>query len=195
MTFRGLVGHEPVAADIAKRITLLHCTTAYPAPDSHANLRAIQTMAEQFGVAVGLSDHTMGSAVAVIATRRCLIVIQKSPRSPAGGFRTSIPSPRRAPCTPWLVHRNYDRCVGSVTDADENLQSTLQLALHSGRPKSSRTSGRSRSSRQVRRDRDDQQRRRGYGCNTVRKDPVKRAVTPAGGVNRCGAQCRTSDQR
>ena len=48
-------------------ITLLKCTSAYPAPIEDANLATMRDMKERFGVKVGLSDHTLGSDVAVAA--------------------------------------------------------------------------------------------------------------------------------
>jgi pseudaminic acid synthase len=48
-----------------RELALLKCTSAYPAPPDEANLRRIPHMADAFGVPTGLSDHTMGSAVAV----------------------------------------------------------------------------------------------------------------------------------
>ena len=56
-------------------LVLLHCVSAYPAPASQANLETIPHMAQAFGVPVGLSDHTMGTAVgcAAVALGACLI--------------------------------------------------------------------------------------------------------------------------
>lgn len=48
-------------------ITLLRCVSAYPAPLENVNLRTMQDMKERYGVKVGLSDHTMGSDVAIAA--------------------------------------------------------------------------------------------------------------------------------
>lgn len=48
-----------------RELALLKCTSAYPAPPEEANLRTIPHLAEAFQVPAGLSDHTMGSAVAV----------------------------------------------------------------------------------------------------------------------------------
>ena len=50
-----------------KKLALLKCTSAYPAPPEEANLRTIPHLAQTFHCAAGLSDHTMGSAVAVAA--------------------------------------------------------------------------------------------------------------------------------
>ena len=58
-------------------ITVLHCTTEYPAPPEEVNLRAMQAMAHSFGVAVGYSDHTDGIAVPIAAVARGAIVIEK----------------------------------------------------------------------------------------------------------------------
>jgi len=58
-------------------ITLLKCTSTYPAPPEEANLKTIQNLAETFGVKVGLSDHTLGSAVAIAAVTLGATVIEK----------------------------------------------------------------------------------------------------------------------
>lgn len=56
-------------------VVLLQCTSLYPAPARLANLRAIPEMARAFGVPVGLSDHTLGTHVAVasIALGSCML--------------------------------------------------------------------------------------------------------------------------
>ena len=59
------------------QITVLHCTTEYPAPPNEVNLRAMQAMAHSFGVAVGYSDHTDGIAVPIAAVAMGAIVIEK----------------------------------------------------------------------------------------------------------------------
>ncbi len=48
-----------------KDIVLLKCTSSYPAPFEEMNLLTIPNMKETFGVEVGLSDHSMGSTVAL----------------------------------------------------------------------------------------------------------------------------------
>ncbi len=56
-------------------VILLHCTSAYPAPASEMNLRTLQHLADQHGVVVGLSDHTLGVTVslAAVALGACFI--------------------------------------------------------------------------------------------------------------------------
>lgn len=59
------------------RVTVLHCTTAYPTPMDAVNLTAMRTMQETFGVAVGYSDHTRGIEVATAAVALGATVIEK----------------------------------------------------------------------------------------------------------------------
>jgi N-acetylneuraminate synthase len=59
------------------QITVLHCTTEYPAPPQEVNLRAMQTIAQAFGVAVGYSDHTQGTEVPIAAVAMGATVIEK----------------------------------------------------------------------------------------------------------------------
>lgn len=58
-------------------ITLLKCTSEYPAPIDMANLRTIPNLGATFGVKVGLSDHTMGSTVPVVAVALGATVVEK----------------------------------------------------------------------------------------------------------------------
>lgn len=58
-------------------ITLLQCTSSYPAPVDLANLRMIPSLAETFGVKAGLSDHTPGATVAIAATALGARMIEK----------------------------------------------------------------------------------------------------------------------
>jgi N-acetylneuraminate synthase len=61
----------------ARQILLLKCTSAYPAPASHMNLRSIPNLSAAFGVPAGLSDHTLGSTVAVAAVALGACMVEK----------------------------------------------------------------------------------------------------------------------
>ena len=61
----------------AGEITLLHCTTEYPAPFDSINLKAMNTLREKFGTKVGYSDHTTGIEVVVAAVSLGATVIEK----------------------------------------------------------------------------------------------------------------------
>lgn len=58
-------------------ITLLKCTSSYPAPIEEANLCMIKDFPERFHVKAGLSDHTLGSVAPVVATSLGAVMIEK----------------------------------------------------------------------------------------------------------------------
>jgi N-acetylneuraminate synthase len=58
-------------------LTLLKCTSAYPTPLEECNLRTIPAMRKHFGLHIGLSDHTLGTTAAVVATALGATVIEK----------------------------------------------------------------------------------------------------------------------
>lgn len=58
-------------------ITLLKCTSEYPAKIEDANLSMIPDMKKRFGVNVGLSDHSMGSLVPTVAVALGATVVEK----------------------------------------------------------------------------------------------------------------------
>jgi len=58
-------------------VILLHCTSAYPCPYDEINLRAMDTLAEEFGLAVGLSDHSPGIEIPIAAVARGACMIEK----------------------------------------------------------------------------------------------------------------------
>lgn len=60
-----------------EKIIVLHCTSAYPAPYCDLNLRALSTIAEQLGVRIGYSDHSLGPEAAVAAVALGARVIEK----------------------------------------------------------------------------------------------------------------------
>lgn len=67
-------------------VILLKCVSAYPTPYEDVNLRMIPTLSQTFGCLTGLSDHTMGGAVAAGAV---------SPRRADGGKAPDLKTQRR----------------------------------------------------------------------------------------------------
>ena len=59
------------------KVTLLHCTTEYPAPFKDINLNAMDTMKDAFKLRVGYSDHSAGITVPIAAVAKGAILIEK----------------------------------------------------------------------------------------------------------------------
>ena len=68
-------------------LILLHCVSGYPTPVEQSNLRRIPELAAQFGCPIGLSDHTLGVAVAIgsVVLGACLIEKHVTLRRADGG--------------------------------------------------------------------------------------------------------------
>ena len=62
---------------LKNKVTILHCTTEYPAPLNELNLNAIQTMRTAFGLQTGYSDHSEGITVPIAATAMGATMIEK----------------------------------------------------------------------------------------------------------------------
>lgn len=62
---------------LTNKVTILHCTTEYPAPFADINLKAMDTLAAAFGLVVGYSDHSEGITVPIAAVARGATLIEK----------------------------------------------------------------------------------------------------------------------
>ena len=58
-------------------LAIFHCISSYPAPIDQLNLQAIPFLRKEFGIEVGLSDHTLGNLASVVATSLGATVIEK----------------------------------------------------------------------------------------------------------------------
>jgi N-acetylneuraminate synthase len=76
-SFKGAFESNAGHTALNDKITLLQCTTEYPAPYEDANLNAMATMRQAFGLRVGLSDHTAGIAVPIAAAALGADVVEK----------------------------------------------------------------------------------------------------------------------
>jgi N-acetylneuraminate synthase len=75
--FREAYSSDEGQSLLKDKVSLLHCTTEYPAPFEEVNLKAIDTLRDRFGLPVGYSDHTMGIAVPIAAVARGAVIIEK----------------------------------------------------------------------------------------------------------------------
>jgi len=75
--FRAAYASDRGQEALRDHVVLLQCTSEYPAPVDEVNLRAMDTLRSAFGLPVGLSDHTRGTAVPVAAVARGATVVEK----------------------------------------------------------------------------------------------------------------------
>ena len=71
------IGILEKAGSSRANITILHCTSEYPAPINEVNLRAMRSIREEFDIEVGYSDHTLGIEVAIAAVAMGASVVEK----------------------------------------------------------------------------------------------------------------------
>ena len=108
---------------VSSRVTLLHCTTEYPAPMDEVNLRAMSTMRDTFGLEVGYSDHTEGIAVAIAAAALGATAIEKHLT-----LDRDLPGPDHAAS---LEPPEFAALVGAVRDARRALGSSTKRVTRS----------------------------------------------------------------
>lgn len=108
---------ETCRAEGNSEIALLKCTSEYPAPIEAANLRTIPNMRETFGVAVGVSDHTMGNTVPIVSVALGARIVEKHfilDRSLGGPDATFSMEPHEFKSMVTAI-REGEQALGTVT--------------------------------------------------------------------------------
>jgi N-acetylneuraminate synthase len=120
-------------------VTVLHCTSSYPAPIDSVNLAAMDTLHATFALPVGYSDHTSGTLVALAAVARGAVVIEKHLTSDRSGpgpdhaasaepneFRTMVDAIR-------TVELALGSEVKSMTPAERDVRTVARRSLFAAR--------------------------------------------------------------
>lgn len=100
-----------------ERTVLLHCVSAYPTPNDHANLRRIRALASVFGVRVGYSDHTTSVEAGALAVAAGACVLEKHLT-----LDQSLPGPDHAAS---LEPAQFARYIERVREAERMLGSGM----------------------------------------------------------------------
>lgn len=98
------------------QIALLKCTSSYPAPINEANISMVSDLAKRFDVIAGLSDHTIGSTVPIVATALGAKIIEKHfilDRS-IGGPDASFSMNEKEFCEMVTAIRDAENALGEV---------------------------------------------------------------------------------
>lgn len=75
--FMQAYNHPDAQKHLKDKVTVLHCTTAYPTPFSDVNLNVLSGLCDDLDVSIGYSDHTMGIEVPIAAVAMGACVIEK----------------------------------------------------------------------------------------------------------------------
>lgn len=75
--FKEAYASETGQKALQEKVTILHCTTEYPAPMEEINLRAMDTLSQAFCLPSGYSDHSEGITIPIAAVARGAICIEK----------------------------------------------------------------------------------------------------------------------
>ncbi|MDI9817744.1 MULTISPECIES: N-acetylneuraminate synthase [unclassified Legionella] len=105
-------------AELKNKLTLLHCTSNYPAAYRDVNLKAMQTLANEFSLPVGYSDHTLGILVPLMATAMGAKIIEKH-----FTLDQSLPGPDHAAS---MVPEEFLKMVKEIRDAESALGEGLK---------------------------------------------------------------------
>lgn len=77
LAFQQAYASEAGQKALKEKVTILHCTTEYPAPMSEINLRAMDTLGKAFDLPAGYSDHSEGIIIPIAAVARGAVLIEK----------------------------------------------------------------------------------------------------------------------
>ena len=111
---------------LGANVTLLHCTTEYPAPFADVNLSVLGTLRAAFGLRVGFSDHTPGLAAPTAAVALGAQVIEKHLT-----LDRTLPGPDHKAS---LEPAEFAALVTAVRQVEQALGSPFKLPAASERP-------------------------------------------------------------
>ncbi len=77
LAFQQAYSSEAGQKALKEKVTILHCTTEYPAPMEEINLRAMDTLGRAFDLPAGYSDHSEGITIPIAAVARGAVLIEK----------------------------------------------------------------------------------------------------------------------
>lgn len=77
MAFQQAYASKAGQKALKEKVTILHCTTEYPAPMAEINLKAMDTLGHAFDLPAGYSDHSEGISIPIAAVARGAVLIEK----------------------------------------------------------------------------------------------------------------------
>ncbi len=115
------------------QFALMHCTSTYPTPYEHVQLGCIRELQIRYGVPVGFSDHTLGTAVSLAAVASGANLFEKhftASRSLPGPDQQGSMEPKELEALVKDI-RAIERSLGAVKQIQPGEQDVRDMALHS----------------------------------------------------------------
>ena len=104
---------------LKSKLTLLHCTSEYPAPFKDVNLKIMSTLKSAFGLPVGYSDHTPGIAIPIAAVSLGAVLIEKH-----FTLNRKLPGPDHKSS---LEPKELDAMVRSIRQVEEAIGISMKI--------------------------------------------------------------------
>ena len=115
------------------RFALMHCTSTYPTPFEHVQLGCIAALQSKYGVPVGFSDHTLGTAIPLAAVASGATIFEKhftASRSLPGPDQQGSMEPKELEALVKDI-RAVERSLGAAKKIQPGEQDVRNMALHS----------------------------------------------------------------
>jgi sialic acid synthase SpsE len=112
---------------------LMHCTSTYPTPFEHVQLGCIPALQSKYGVPVGFSDHTLGTAISLAAVASGANIFEKhftASRSLPGPDQQGSMEPQELEALVKDI-RAVERSLGAAKQIQPGEQDVRNMALHS----------------------------------------------------------------
>src|SRR5882672_6905884 len=115
------------------RFALMHCTSTYPTPFEHVQLGCIAALQAKYGVPVGFSDHTLGTAISLAAVASGANIFEKhftASRSLPGPDQQGSMEPKELASLVKDI-RAIEQSLGATKKIQPGEQDVRNMALHS----------------------------------------------------------------
>jgi N-acetylneuraminate synthase len=115
------------------RFALMHCTSTYPTPFEHVQLGCIAGLQSKYGVPVGFSDHTLGTAISLAAVAAGANIFEKhftASRSLPGPDQQGSMEPKELETLVKDI-RAIEKSLGAAKKIQPGEQDVRDMALHS----------------------------------------------------------------
>ena len=119
--------------DVHATFALMHCTSTYPTPFEHVQLGCIARLQSQYGVPVGFSDHTLGTAISLAAVASGASIFEKhftASRSLPGPDQQGSMEPKELEALVKDI-RAIEKSLGATKKIQPGEQDVRNMALHS----------------------------------------------------------------